>query len=170
MGVNTTGAVLLVVVGVEPIFPWTAGVGSSGSIVSASSGVFTVSVAIVPNNVLVRKCPRSQFLSHLALGPNPNQVMATSRTRSDELTRVKREEYGSDEGAHFDDGDDEEPEMGRLEYLVRAVIAGVKHYLPQLVLVAILIPWLLVVSLVAGWLVKSSVPVGVEERIFMRYG
>ena len=48
-GVNTTGATLFVVAGVEPIFPWTTGVGSSGSIVSASSGVFTVSVAIIPN-------------------------------------------------------------------------------------------------------------------------
>jgi len=98
--------------------------------------------------------------------------MAASRTRPDELRRIKREdEYGSDEDAHFEDGNkDDEPEMGRLEYLVRAVIAGVRHYLPQLALVAILIPWLLVVSLVAGWLVKSSVPVGVEERIFMRYG
>ena len=87
------------------------------------------------------------------------------------MTRVKREdEYGSDEDVHLNDGDDEDLEMGRLEFFVRAVIAGVKHYLPQLALVAILIPWLLVVSLVAGWLVKSSVPVGVEERIFMRYG
>jgi len=51
-----------------------------------------------------------------------------------------------------------------VEFLVRAVVAGVKHYLPQLALVAILIPWLLVVSLVAGWLVKSSVPVGVELK------
>jgi hypothetical protein len=98
------------------------------------------------------------------------RAMATSRTRPDEL-RVKREDgYGSDEGARFNDRDDEQPEMGRLEYLVRAVIAGVKHYLPQLALVAILIPWLLVVSLVAGWLVRSSVPAGVEERVFMRYG
>ena len=50
MGVNTTGAALCVVAGIEPIFPWTTGVGSSGSMVSASSGVFTVSVAIVRNN------------------------------------------------------------------------------------------------------------------------
>jgi len=97
--------------------------------------------------------------------------MATSRMRSDELRRVKQEdEYGYDEDVHFDDGEDDGVEMGRLEYIVRAVIAGIKHYLPQLALVAVLIPWLLVVSLVAGWLVKSSVPVGVEERIFMRYG
>ena len=97
--------------------------------------------------------------------------MATSRRRFDELTRVKREDvYGSDEDVHLNNGDDEDLEMGRLEFFVRAVVAGVKHYLPQLALVAILIPWLLVVSLVAGWLVKSSVPVGVEERIFMRYG
>jgi hypothetical protein len=97
--------------------------------------------------------------------------MATSRTRPHELRRVKREdEYGSDEDADFNEGDDEGLEIGRLEYLVKAVIAGVKHYLPQLVLVAILIPWLLVVSLVAGWLVKSSVPIGVEERMLMRYG
>ena len=48
MGVNTTGETLFVVVGVEPIFPWTIGVGSSGSIVSASSGVLIVSVAIIP--------------------------------------------------------------------------------------------------------------------------
>lgn len=97
--------------------------------------------------------------------------MATSRTRPDEPRWVKREEeYDSDQDAHFGERDNDEPEMGRLEYLVRAVIAGIKHYLPQLVLVAMLIPWLIVVSLVAGWLVKSSVPVGVEERIFMRYG
>ena len=49
VGVSITGAALFVVAGVEPIFPWTTGVGSSGSIVSASSGVFTVSVAIIPN-------------------------------------------------------------------------------------------------------------------------
>ena len=98
-------------------------------------------------------------------------TMATSRRRFDELTRVKREDvYGSDEDVHLNNGDDEDLEMGRLEFFVRAVVTGVKHYLPQLALVAILIPWLLVVSLVAGWLVKSSVPVGVEERIFMRYG
>jgi hypothetical protein len=60
--------------------------------------------------------------------------------------------------------------MGQMEYFVRAVIAGVKHYLPQLLVVAALVPWLLVVSLVMGWLVKSSVPAGVEERVFMRYG
>lgn len=102
---------------------------------------------------------------------------STSRTGPDELRRIKREdEYDSDEDGHVDDADNDErdPEMGmgmgRLEYGVRAVIAGVKHYLPQLVLVAILIPWLLVVSLVAGWLVKSSVPVGVEERALVRYG
>ena len=82
----------------------------------------------------------------------------------------QEDEYGSDEDVNFNDGDEGGLEMGRLEYFVRAVIAGVKYYLPQLALVAILIPWLLVVSLVAGWLVKSSVPVGVEERIFMRYG
>lgn len=97
--------------------------------------------------------------------------MATSRKRSDDLRRVKLEdEYGSDEDAPSNDGGEEGLEMGRLEYSVRAIIAGVKHYLPQLALVAILIPWLLVVSLVAGWLVRSSVPAGVEERIFMRYG
>ena len=108
------------------------------------------------------------MFSHLDLS---STKMATSRRRFDELTRVKQEDvYGSDEDVHLNDGDDEDLEMGRLEFVVRAVIAGVKHYLPQLALVAILIPWLLVVSLVAGWLVKSSVPVGVEERVFMRYG
>jgi hypothetical protein len=97
--------------------------------------------------------------------------MTSRGRRSDELRRVKREdEYGSGEDNDEDEDDDDSVEMGRLEYFVRAVIAGVKHYLPQLALVAILIPWLLVVSLVAGWLVKSSVPVGVEERMFMRYG
>ena len=59
VGVNTTGAPLFVVAGaVEPIFPWTTGVGSSASIVSASSGVFTVSVAIIPNIAPERKNPR----------------------------------------------------------------------------------------------------------------
>jgi len=58
LGVNTTGAALFVVAGVELIFPWTTGVGSSGSIVSASSGVFTVSVAIVANNASERNSPR----------------------------------------------------------------------------------------------------------------
>jgi hypothetical protein len=94
-------------------------------------------------------------------------------TRRDEMKRVKREdEYGSDEDAYVDDADTEDDGrgMGRLEYLVRGVIAGVRHYLPQLLVVAALVPWLLVVSLIAGWLVKSSVPAGVEERVFMRYG
>lgn len=63
VGVNTTGATVFVVAGVEPIFPWTTGVGSSGSIVSASSGIFTVSVAIIPNIAPERKIPGCVFFT-----------------------------------------------------------------------------------------------------------
>ena len=53
--------------------------------------------------------------------------MATSRMGFDEVRRIKREdEYDPDEGACLNDGDDK-PEMGRLEYLVRAVIVLNEH-------------------------------------------
>jgi hypothetical protein len=62
-------------------------------------------------------------------------------TRRDGVRRVKREDEYYDEDAYVDDAgaEDDGRGMGRLEHFARAVIAGVKHYLPQLVVVAALV-------------------------------
>lgn len=103
-----------------------------------------------------------------------------NRTRFDLTPRFKRENPLGDEddemraedysGEEDEQDDDDESPMGRLETLVRFIYGAVKHYLPQLALVAVLIPVLLLVSFVAGWLVRKSAPTGVEERVYLQYG
>lgn len=69
-------------------------------------------------------------------------------------------------------GDEREPEedITPVERVLRTIIDGVLHYLPQIIILIACIPLLLIVSLVAGWIVRNSVPRGWERRVFLRYG
>ncbi|CAG7847882.1 SubName: Full=Uncharacterized protein {ECO:0000313/EMBL:CCA77826.1} [Serendipita indica DSM 11827] len=65
---------------------------------------------------------------------------------------------------------EQEEEMTSLEGILKTVVDGAWHYLPQLAIIAIAIPILLVVSAVAGLIVRNSVPRPWQQRVFLHYG
>ncbi len=64
----------------------------------------------------------------------------------------------------------QDEEMSSLEGMLKTIVDGMYHYLPQLAILAISIPVLIVVSLVAGLIVRNSVPRPWEQRVFLHYG